>query len=115
MYGPGPAGLERRKALPELSPSVVPAGTYTSLKTDYPTIGMYNFAVAHKDLPDDLVYAIVKAVFDKHDLLVAAHSSAKETLAANVTKNSVLPFHRGAVRYYKEIGVALPDDLTKAG
>jgi hypothetical protein len=48
-------------------------------------------------------------------LLVAAHSSAKETLAANVTKNSVLPFHRGAVRYYKEIGVALPDDLTKAG
>jgi TRAP transporter TAXI family solute receptor len=100
-------------AIPELSPSVVPAGTYTSLKSDYPTIGMYNFAVAHKDLPDDLVYAIVKAVFDKHDLLVAAHSSAKETRAANVTKNDFLPFHPGAVRYYKDIGIALPDDLTK--
>ncbi len=104
-----------RKAMPELSPSVVPAGTYASLKSDYPTIGMYNFAVAHKDLPDDLVYAITKAVFDKHDLLVAAHSSAKETLAANVTKNSVLPFHPGAARYYKEIGIALPDNLTKSG
>jgi uncharacterized protein len=104
-----------RKAMPELSASTVLAGTYASLKSDYPTIGMYNFAVAHKDLPDDLVYAIVKAVFDKHELLVAAHSSAKETLAANVTRNSVLPFHPGAARYYKEIGIAIPDDLTKSG
>jgi uncharacterized protein len=102
-----------RKAMPELSPSVVPAGTYASLKSDYQTIGMYNFAVAHKDLPDDLVYAILKAVFDKHELLVAAHSSAKETLAANVTRNSVLPFHPGALRYYKDIGIAIPDNLPK--
>lgn len=101
-----------RKAMPELSTSVIPAGTYASLKADYQTVGMYNFAVAHKDLPDDLVYAIVKAVFGNHDRLVAIHSSAKETLAANVSRNGFLPFHPGAMRYYREIGVALPDTLV---
>jgi TRAP transporter TAXI family solute receptor len=101
-----------RKAMPELSPSAVAAGTYAFLKSDYPTIGMYNFAVANKDLPNDLVYAIVKAVFDNHDLLATAVSAAKETLVANVTRNSVLPFHPGAVRYYREIGIAIPDNLA---
>jgi hypothetical protein len=103
-----------RKAMPELSPSTVPAGTYSFQKSDYQTVGMYNFAVAHKDLSDDLVYAIVKAVFENHDRLVAVHSSAKETIAANISHNGFLPFHPGAVRYYREIGVAIPDNLAKA-
>jgi uncharacterized protein len=103
-----------RKAMPELTPSVVPAGTYASLKSDYGTIGMYNFAVAHKDLPDDLVYAIVKATFENRERMIAAYAGAKDTVAANVGKNTFLPFHPGAVRYYKEIGVAIPDTLTKA-
>jgi hypothetical protein len=102
-----------RKAMPELSASVIPAGTYAFVRSDYQTIGMYNFAVAHKDLPDDLVYAIVKAVFANHDRLVAIHPSAKETLAANVSRNGFLPFHPGAARYYREIGVAIPDILTR--
>jgi hypothetical protein len=46
--------------------------------------------------------------------LVAVHSSAKETIAANVSHNGFLPFHPGAVRYYREIGVAIPDNLAKA-
>ena len=102
-----------RKAMPELSASVIPAGTYAFVKSDYQTVGMHNFAVARKDLPDDLVYAIVKAVFANHDRLVAIHPSATETLAANVSRNGVLPFHPGAARYYREIGVAIPDILTK--
>jgi TRAP transporter TAXI family solute receptor len=100
------------KSMPELAASSVPAGTYASLKADYPTVGMFNFAVAHKDLPDDLVYAIVKAVFANRERLVAASPSARETLAANVTRNSFLPFHPGAVRYYRDIGIAIPDNLA---
>jgi uncharacterized protein len=101
------------QAMPELTPSVVPAGAYRSLKTDYPTVGMYNFAVAHRELPDDLVHAIVKATFENRDGLIAAHPASRETLAANAVKNSFLPFHPGAVRYYREIGIAIPDSLAK--
>jgi hypothetical protein len=102
-----------RQAMPELSPSTVPAGTYASMTSDYQSVGLYNFTVAHKDLPDDLVYAIVKAVFENRERLIAAYPSAKETLAANISRNSFLPFHPGAMRYYREIGVAIPDNLAK--
>jgi uncharacterized protein len=102
------------KATPELAAASIPAGTYASLKADYRTVGMFNFAVAHKDLPDDLVYAIVKTVFANRERLIAASPSATETLAANVVRNGFLPFHPGAVRYYRETGIAIPDALTKA-
>jgi hypothetical protein len=62
-----------RTRFPELSLSLVPAGTYPHLHEDYRTFGLYNFAVVHQDVPDDLVYKIVKAVFEHHQELVDAH------------------------------------------
>jgi TRAP transporter TAXI family solute receptor len=97
-----------RKELPELSPSTVPAGTYASLAHDYQTVGLFNFAVAHKDLPDDLVYKIVKAVFDNRQELMKAQSSAKETVPANIGRDTTFPLHPGAERYYREIGIPIP-------
>jgi uncharacterized protein len=101
-----------REAFPELTPSLIPAGTYPSLTTDYRTFGLYNFAIVNEDLPDDLVYKIVKAVFEHHQELVDAHPAAKETLPANVDRDTFLPFHPGAVRYYREIGVDIPAALA---
>jgi uncharacterized protein len=97
-----------RKAMPELSPSTIAAGTYSSLDKDYSTVGVYNFAIGRADLPDDLVYQLVKAVFDNRPRLVKASSSANETLPQNVTKDTFLPLHPGAVRYYREIGIKIP-------
>ena len=90
---------------------MVEAGTYASLDRDYQTIGLFNFAVAHKDVPDDLVYRIVKTVFQNRDELVKAQSSAKETMPANIGRNTTLPLHPGAARYYREIGIAVPAGL----
>ena len=44
--------------------------------------------------------------------LVKATSAASETLPQNVVKNTFLPFHPGAVRYYREIGISIPDALA---
>ena len=104
-----------RKEFPEISPSLVPAGTYPSLTTDYHTFGVYQFVVGDEDLPDDLVYKIVKAVFEHHQDLVDAHPAAKDTSPANVDRNTFLPFHPGAVRYYREIGVDIPAALAARG
>jgi uncharacterized protein len=97
-----------RKQLPEITPSTIPAGTYRSLVTDYPTIGLYNFAVAHKDLSEDLVYRIVKVAFDHHADLVKAHPVAKESVPENIERNTLFPLHPGALRYYREKGIAVP-------
>jgi hypothetical protein len=85
--------LDLRLAMPELGASVVAAGSYPSLRRHYPTVGLYNFAVAHRDLPDDLVYAIVEAVFANHERLVEVHPAAAETLPANFSRNAFMPFH----------------------
>ncbi len=101
-----------RKAMPEFSPSKITAGTYRALDKDYVTFGVYNFAIGRADLPDDLVYQLVKAVFENQPRLLKAHSTASETLPQNVDKNTFLPFHPGAVRYYREIGISVPDSLV---
>jgi hypothetical protein len=98
-----------RKDFPEISPSLVPAGTYPSLTADYHSFGIYHFFVVNEDLPDDLVYRVVKSVFEHHQELVTAHPAAKETIPANVDRDTFLPFHPGALRYYREIGVKVPD------
>jgi uncharacterized protein len=95
-----------RLAMPELTPSRIPAGTYPSLMRPYQTVGLYNFAVAHADLPDDLVYRVVKAVFDNHERMLEVHAAAAATVPANITRNSFLPLHPGAIRYYRQVGVA---------
>ncbi len=101
-----------RKAMPEFSPSKITAGTYRLLDKDYVTIGVYNFAIGRADLPDDLVYQLVKAVFENQPRLLKAHSTASETLPQNFDKNAFLPFHPGAVRYYREVGISIPESLV---
>ncbi len=101
-----------RKAMPEFSPSKIAAGTYRSLDKDYVTFGVYNFAIGRADLPDDLVYQLVKAVFENHPRLVQATLAASETLPKNADKDTFLPFHPGAARYYREIGISIPDSLV---
>ena len=101
-----------RKAMPELTPSIIAAATYSSLDKDYSTIGVYNFAVGRSDLPDDLVYRLVKAIFENQPTLFKAHSAAAETIPQNVLKDTFLPLHPGALRYYREIGIKIPDGLV---
>ena len=96
-----------KKAMPELSDSTIPKGTYKSLTTDHKTVGLFNFFIVHKDLPDDLVYEITKAVMENNPRMVQGHKAAVETVPANVKANTFLTFHPGAVRYFKEKGIAL--------
>jgi uncharacterized protein len=101
-----------RQQMPELSNSTIASGEYPSLAGDYHTIGLFNFVVANKDLSEDLVYRIVKAVFDSHEQLIKAHSAAEETIPANITRDTFLPIHPGALRYYRGIGINIPAVLA---
>ncbi len=108
----GVDGADRDKIVakyPFWSPTVIPAKTFGDWQNyDVPTVGMFNFAIANKNLPDDLVYLIVKAVFDNQESLVTAVKAAVETVPKNVTKNTFLPMHPGAIKYYEDIGIKLP-------
>ena len=101
-----------RKVMPELTISEIGSGAYSSLDKTYTTLGMYNFAIGRDDLPDDLVYQLVKAVFENQPRLLKATSAASDTLSQNAVKNTFLPFHPGAVRYYRENSIKIPDALV---
>jgi TRAP transporter TAXI family solute receptor len=94
-----------RLALPELTSSRIAAGTYPSLRRHYQTVGVYNFAMARADLPESLVYAILDAVFKNHDEMIQIHPAATETVPANFTRNTIVPFHGGASRWYNNNAV----------
>lgn len=105
---------EIRGKLVEFSESVIPKGTYRQQAASQKTVGLYNFAFAHKDLPDNTAYTITKTVLENSARLVKGHPAARETVAANAARNLFLPFHPGAVRYYMEKGVKLdPATLPK--
>jgi uncharacterized protein len=101
-----------RKAMPELTISEIGSGVYTSLDKTYTTVAQYTFGIGRDDLPDELVYQLVKAVFENQPRLVKATSTASETVPQNAVKDTFLPFHPGAVRYYREIGIKIPDELA---
>ncbi|WP_116653611.1 TAXI family TRAP transporter solute-binding subunit [Pelagibacterium sediminicola] len=105
---------ERGKILevrPELAAFDVPAGTYQGFEEVGPTVALWNFAVSHADMPESLAYEITKLVMENTERMVQIHSTAAETIPANVDKNTFLPYHPGAVRYFDEIGVDIPDEL----
>jgi len=101
-------------AMPELSPSTIGASVYRTAGRELSVVGMFNFAIGHKGLAEDVAFAIVEAVMDNNERLVQAVSAARETVAANATKNAFLPFHPGAARYFRSKGVTIPDRLVEA-
>lgn len=100
-----------KKAIPELSDSVIPKGTYKSLNEDHKTVGVYNFFIVHKDFDADLAYKVAKAVLENNAELVKGHAAGVETVLKNWDKNTFMPFHPGAVKYYAEKGIKIPDKL----
>lgn len=103
-----------RKVIPEISPSKIAAGTYKGLTADSNTIGIFVFVIGSAGLPEDLVYRLVKVVYENHSDLVKRLPAFTDTVAENVDKDSFLPFHPGAIRYYREIGIKIPDALVPA-
>lgn len=86
-------------------------GSYKSLEKPARSVSMWNFAIANCDLPESFVYEAVKAVMGDNERMVKAHKAARSSLAEHWDKNSFMPWHAGAAKWFNENGGNIPASL----
>jgi TRAP transporter TAXI family solute receptor len=93
-------------AMPGLTKTTVSKGLYGVLEQDLPSPGFLQQMIVDAGLSDELVYRITKLWWEK---IKDIHEIAPGLNQADVKiamEHATIPFHPGALRYYKEIGVA---------
>ena len=84
--------------------ATIPAGMYGD-NPDITTFGVGATFVTSADVPADVVYVVVKAVFENFDQFQKLHPAFANLKPEEMIKDSLsAPLHEGAVRYYKEKG-----------
>jgi uncharacterized protein len=90
------------------STGMIPAKTYPGQTKDNPVAVVQNILVANAKLPDQVAYDIVKTFIEKRDELIAVHREAESiTLDNQRNDNTTIPWHPGALKYFKERGVKM--------
>lgn len=100
-----------RTARPYLPWIKVPAGALKGMGEFWTTASLV-FVAGTKDLPADVAYKIVKAIWEgqQHQpasVMGAAYKNPRATM-----EYALSPLHAGAIRYYREIGLKVPDELV---
>ena len=84
--------------------ATIPAGMYGD-NPEVTTFGVGATFVSSAKVPDEVVYTVVKAVFENFDQFKALHPAFNNLKAEEMIKDGLsAPLHPGAIKYYKEKG-----------
>jgi TRAP transporter TAXI family solute receptor len=102
-----PAMIEKAAGVFNNRMDMVPKGTYPFMEKDYPTVRMWISLVAGAHVPDEVVYKYVKAIAENENRVQAIGGSLKTSFTTQkmATNPAELPYHPGALRYYREKGM----------
>jgi uncharacterized protein len=81
--------------------AIIPKGTYEQ-DADVPVVGVAVLLVVSETMPDDLAHDITRVLFEKQPELAVIHPQAKVLSLKTATTGSPIPFHPGAIRYFRE-------------
>jgi TRAP transporter TAXI family solute receptor len=85
---------------------VIPAKSYPGQERDAHVTTIWNILVTGADTPNDVAYNIVKTMFDKKEDMVRVHKESQNfDLKYQNNAAIVIPFHPGAVKYFREQGL----------
>lgn len=89
----------------------IPAGMYPGVDEDIQTIAQPNFLAVDASVPEETVYLITKTIYENLPFLQAIHPATNAMSLETATGGLPLKLHPGALRYYEEAGVDIPDRL----
>lgn len=84
---------------------VIPANTYKFNIKDFDTFTTLNILIIPKDAPDDIAYKAARSIHQNIDYLKSVHSAVKGMTTEDLARDSSVPLHKGAEKYYKETGL----------
>ena len=92
---------------------VIPAGTYEWQKEDVVTVvANYHVLFVNKDMDPNLAYQLTKAAMEHKDKIWPSNPAAKGYDETGVVMGlTAPPLHVGALKYYREIGIKVPDSV----
>ena len=92
--------------LPYFRASTIPAGMYQGTDREVKTFGVGATLVTSLRTPEEVVYELVKAVFEHIQDFRMLHPAFGRLDPENMVSQGLsAPFHPGAERYYKEVGL----------
>jgi hypothetical protein len=95
---------------PGIQAAKIKAGTYKDVD-DTNTISVWAAIAINKDVSEELVYKMTKAYWESLDEIAKTMPYVKEATPKKTVEYSVLPLHAGAIKYYRELGINVPDKL----
>jgi len=99
------AGKAYTAALAGTSMRELPAGTYEGQTEPVLLPYLMNEAVISADVPDEIAYAITKALVENVDAFHGLFKGAEEIQPATMRALASVETHPGAVKYYEEAGI----------
>ena len=84
--------------------SPIPPSVYPGMEDTVTVVAVSNVLVVHEDMDEEIAYELTRVLFDHHDELAAVHPMAAVLSMETATAGSPIPFHDGALRYYREQG-----------
>jgi TRAP transporter TAXI family solute receptor len=95
----------------KLNPSykliTLPKGTYPKQDKDLKVIGFSTHVVASCKLPADQVYTMTKTIAENTAMLATVAKAVAKLKPAGMAADIGVPFHPGAAKFYKEVGIAV--------
>jgi len=90
---------------------VIPAGTYMRQDKDVQTMAQTNVLGVRMDIDEEVVYKLTKIIFENLEYLVGVHQAARLIQLDSALLGLPAPLHPGALKYYREQGLKIPDRL----
>ncbi|WP_066705057.1 TAXI family TRAP transporter solute-binding subunit [Celeribacter ethanolicus] len=101
----GPAIVKLQEAQPYYANATIPAGSYKGVETDVPTLAVRAIWATHAEVPDEVIYAVTKALYENTETLGQVHPMGKQISLDKALESVSIPVHPGAEKYYAEKGI----------